>query len=74
MNGRKLYREYAKSRGVDCAEFISVEEDYYFDILHYKDSSGKACTLTIDYKNMVRWIIKAMPNSAFDGMKNIKND
>jgi hypothetical protein len=41
MNGRKLFREYAKER-------------------HNKEAKEEKCT--INYKDMVHWIIRKFPN------------
>ena len=61
MNGRKLFREYAKSKGKDVKEFVKIEEDlfkFYPDVLITKDSSGDLNRTTLDYKEVVHWIIR----------------
>lgn len=59
MNGRRLFREYAQSKGCDAKEFIKIESDFYdYDTFQYKDSEGKLKTTSINYKDMVNWIIK----------------
>lgn len=68
MNGKRLYREYAKSLGLDCASFVKVEHAYYEEILHYKDSTGRNNTLTFTHEKMVHWIIKVGSNKVFDHM------
>lgn len=30
MNGRKLFREYAQSKGKEAKEFVEIKEDWYF--------------------------------------------
>lgn len=64
MNGRKLFREYAQSRGKEAAGFIEIKEerDYYGDfittILVTQDSKGKLERTEFEYKDMVNWIIR----------------
>ena len=29
MNGRKLFREYAQSKGKEAKEFVKIEDDQY---------------------------------------------
>ena len=64
MNGRRLFREYAQSRGQEAKEFVEIkkENNYYGgfeeNILITKSNSGKEERTTIDYKDMVHWIIK----------------
>jgi len=60
MNGRKLFREYAQSKGKEAKEFVEIKEGWYSepDELITKDSDGRTETTTIDYKKMVHWIIK----------------
>ena len=61
MNGRKLFREYAQSKGSEAKEFIEIEKKFYSnDILITKDNSGKIERTTIDYKEMVNWIIRVL--------------
>ncbi len=70
MNGRKLYREYIKSLGKDCHEFVKIEEDWYdIGILHYKTSEGVSETVNISRKLMVEWIIKSFSNKMWEGYK-----
>lgn len=41
MNGRRLYREYAQSKGKKAKEFVKIEEDRYNqDTLITKDKKG----------------------------------
>lgn len=75
MNGRRLFREYAKSKGKAAAEFViiaprssrnnawpegfPVGDDY----LITRDSNGNEEQLPLDYKDVVDWIIR---NVKFD--------
>lgn len=59
MNGKKLFREYAQSKGKVAKEFVDIHPEYYdTDILITKDDSGKLEETTIRYKDMINWIIK----------------
>lgn len=59
MNGRRLFREYVQSKGAEAESFVKVEPDWYNnDTLITKDSKGKEERTTIDYKEMVNWVIK----------------
>ena len=58
MNGRRLFREYAQSMGKEAKEFINIEDDYGQDVLITKDNSGLIERTTINYKDMVHWIIR----------------
>lgn len=61
MNGRKLFREYASYKGLDCKEFIEIIPEYYSnDVFKYKDSSGQLRETSINYKDMVHFIIKKL--------------
>ena len=60
-----------KSKGQDCKSFIELEPDYYYYHIHYEDSEGKHHKLTTDHKDMIEWIIRAFPNKAFEGMKEV---
>lgn len=64
MNGRRLFREYAQSRGVNAKEFIKIVPGRFgeLDELVFKDSEGRTRTIDIDYKEMVHWIIKTKKN------------
>lgn len=63
MNGRKLFRQYAQSKGKVAKEFIQVIPQFYSqDIIHTRDDDGNLEITTIDYKEMVHWIIKTKPN------------
>lgn len=63
MNGRRLYRKYAQSKGKDAKEFVKIEEDYYNnDILITKDNNGREERTSINYKELVNWIIRNVPN------------
>jgi hypothetical protein len=61
MNGRKLFREYAQSKGAEAKEFIEIERGFYADdILITKDNNGKTERTSLDYREMVHWIIKKL--------------
>lgn len=63
MNGRRLYREYAQSKGKEAKEFIIIEKGFYEnDTLYTKDSLGNTEKTSIDYRDIVNWIIKKLPN------------
>jgi len=41
MNGRRLFREYAQSKGKEAKEFVEIIGDFYAnDTLVTKDSKG----------------------------------
>lgn len=50
MNGRKLFREYAQSKGKQAKEFIDIKSEVY--------NNGKLEEASINYKEMIFWIIK----------------
>ena len=64
MKGRRLFREYARQMcGKEAKEFIEIKPDWYSqDNLITKDSKGNIEKSTIDYKEMVHWIIRTKPN------------
>lgn len=63
MNGRKLYRDYAKSKGKEAKSFVKIEEDWYNqDTLITKDNNGNEEKTSINYKELVHWIIRSIPN------------
>tara|TARA_Y100000389_G_scaffold93943_1_gene90561 strand:+ start:719 stop:913 length:195 start_codon:yes stop_codon:yes gene_type:complete len=63
MNGRRLFREYAQSKGKEAKEFVEVKEDWYNqDTLVTKDNKGDLEETSINYKEMLHWIIKTKPN------------
>jgi adenosylmethionine-8-amino-7-oxononanoate aminotransferase len=62
MNGRKLYREYAQSKGKEAKEFVKLEDDYYGGTLITKDNSGNEESTNINYKDVVNWIIRTKSN------------
>lgn len=63
MNGRRLYREYAQSKGKEAKEFVKIEEDWYNqDTLITKDNKGNEERTSINYKDLVNWIIRTLPN------------
>jgi len=59
MNGRRLFRKYTQSKGKEAKEFVKIKDEWYNqDTLITKDNKGKEETTTINYKEMVNWIIK----------------
>jgi hypothetical protein len=59
MNGRKLYREYAQSKGREAKEFVRIKDGQYDrDVLTTKDNRGKEESTILDYKDVVNWIIR----------------
>jgi len=59
MNGRRLYREYAQSLGKQAKEFVRIEpEMYQYDTLITKDNSGKEERTSLNYKDVVNFIIR----------------
>jgi uncharacterized protein YchJ len=64
MNGRKLFREYAfLEHNKEAKEFVRIENQWYSqDTLITKDNQGRREKCTIDYKDMVYWIIRTKPN------------
>jgi len=65
MNGRRLFREYAQSKGKEAKEFVEIKDNWYdADTLITKDIKGKIEETTISYKDMVHWIIRTKPNDA----------
>jgi hypothetical protein len=58
MNGRKLLREYAQSKGKEAVEFVEIQQGFYSpDTLVTKDSNKNQERTSIDYRDMVHWII-----------------
>ena len=64
MNGRRLFREYAQSRGKEAKEFIEIiEGDFYeSDTLVTKSNQGIEEYTNLNYREMVHWIIKSYKN------------
>lgn len=59
MNGRKLFREYAQSKGRTASGFLEIKEGWYNeDTLFTQDNDGKIEQTSIDYKDMIHWIIR----------------
>lgn len=59
MNGRKLFREYAQSKGYDAQEFIEIQQEFYSDdTFVFRDSNRNQKSMTLDYRDMIHWIIK----------------
>ena len=61
--GRRLFRKFAQERlGKVAKEFVEIKSEMYEnDTLITKDDSGNLETSTINYKDMVHWIIKTKP-------------
>lgn len=64
MNGRKLFRDYAREKhGKQANEFVQIDSEWYNqDKLITKDGQGRIEECTIDYKEMVHWMIRKFPN------------
>lgn len=64
MNGRRLFREYAQSKGREAKEFVEIKTEYDYwvrehsDILITKDNKHQEEKTELDYKDMVHWIIR----------------
>jgi uncharacterized protein YdcH (DUF465 family) len=60
MNGRKVFREYAKQlKNKQAKEFVRIEDKFYNqDTLITKDDNGNEEKSSINYKEMVHWIFK----------------
>jgi hypothetical protein len=60
MNGRKVFREYAKQlKNKQAKEFVRIEDEFYNqDTLITKDDNGNEEKSSINYKEMVHWIFK----------------
>jgi len=70
VNSKRFYREYLKSKGLDCQEFIKLEDDWYtMQIITYKDSKGNTKTENICVKAMLRWMFKSFGNKVWEGYK-----
>lgn len=59
MNGRRVLREYAKSKGREAKEFERVEDDYYGATIFTKDSHGKVESTSLDYRDLFHWMVKS---------------
>lgn len=67
MNGKRLFREWAQSKGKEAKEFVTIKDDWYdADTLITKDIEGKIEETTIRYKDMVHWIIKNLNQNKED--------
>lgn len=63
MNGRRLYREYAQSKGKEAKEFVEIEAGWYSqDTLITKDNKGNEERTDINYRDLVNWIIRTLPS------------
>ena len=58
MNGRKVYRDYAKSRGMEAAGFIEIESGYGYNVLKTVDNQGKEEKLFINFEDVLIWVFK----------------
>jgi hypothetical protein len=75
MNGRKLYREYAKYKGKDCCDFIKVKDNWDgLQEFEYKDSSGAIKKMNIHPADMIIWFIKSFSNEVWSSYKGGKHD
>jgi hypothetical protein len=58
MNGRRLFREYAQTKGKEAKEFLRIEEGWYDqDTLVTKDKHGNEERTGINYKDILHWVI-----------------
>lgn len=58
MNGKRLFRKYAQSLGKQAKSFVRIDNEWYSnDTLVTIDNNNNIETTTIDYKEMVHWII-----------------
>lgn len=64
MNGRKLFREFAQSKGYEAVEFVEIIPGRFdeLDTLVTKNSNGQAEHSSLNYRDMVHWIIKTKKN------------
>jgi hypothetical protein len=58
MNGRRIFREYARSKGKVATEFVSLDKKENQEILITKDKDGNVEETVMDYRNMVFWIFR----------------
>ena len=59
MNGRRLFREYAQSKGKEAISFVEVLSEFHSnDTLVTLDSKHAQEYTHLNYKDMVHWIIK----------------
>jgi hypothetical protein len=64
MNGRRLFRKYAQSKGKVAKEFVRVEQGFYEqDTLVTKGEDGAEERTSISYRDMVHWIIASIPET-----------
>lgn len=57
--GRRLFREYAKSKGKEANEFVRIENGFYAnDTLITKDNSGSEEQTSINYRDLVNLAIR----------------
>lgn len=57
--GRKYYREFAKSKGYDCKDFVEVvSEMYNVDTFKFRDSNNKLCQMSVNYKDFCFFLFK----------------
>jgi len=59
MNGRRLFREYAQSKGKEAVSFVKIEpEQYNNDTLVTRSNDGQLEQTSIDYKDMIHWVVR----------------
>jgi hypothetical protein len=57
-NSRKIFREYVQSKGKVALEFVEIISQFYEqDTLVTKDDKHNIERTTINYKDMVHWLI-----------------
>lgn len=56
---RKIFREFAKSKGKEAKEFVELQSEMYQnDTLITKSNSGALEKTSINYKNMLFWVFR----------------
>lgn len=56
---RKIFREFAKSKGKEAKEFVELQSEMYqHDTLITKSTSGALEKTSINYKNMLFWVFR----------------
>ena len=63
MNGRRIFRKYARYKGKEAKSFIEIIPQWYDqDTLITEDSKGRREETMVDYKEMVHLMIRNIPN------------
>lgn len=54
---RRIFREYAQSKGKEAKEFVEIKSEIYEnDYLITMSNGGKIERTSIDYRDMIHWI------------------